>query len=215
MKQIMIIDDDECIGDMIEEVLRRENYQVSRAYSGSEALLYLSTHRPNLILLDLMLPGLKGEEILPKINGIPVIVVSAKVDITDKVDLLLGGAADYITKPFDTQELLARILVQLRNISSSAASFILSFNDLIMDTASHTVSIDGTPVKLTKTEYAILKLLMRNPNQVTTKSLILDQISVPVRPDDTEDSLAARVLEQEHILYPRALAKLLHDLSKS
>ena len=114
MKTILIVDDDIYIGDMLEELLTKENYAVARAYSGTEALLYLSSRRPDLILLDLMLPGLSGEELLPLIKDIPVIVVSAKAEVSDKVDLLLGGAADYITKPFDTSELLARITVQLR-----------------------------------------------------------------------------------------------------
>ena len=115
MKTILIVDDDVYIGDMLEEFLTKENYAVGRAYSGTEALLYLSSRRPDLILLDLMLPGLSGEELLPLIKDIPVIIVSAKAEVSDKVDLLLGGAADYITKPFDTSELLARITVQLRN----------------------------------------------------------------------------------------------------
>ena len=102
MKSIMIVDDDIPIGNLLEEVLTREGYGVSRAYSGTEALLLLSGSRPDLILLDLMLPGLVGEEVLPQIQGIPVIVVSARADVQDKVDLLLGGAVDYITKPFDT-----------------------------------------------------------------------------------------------------------------
>ena len=127
MYEIMIIDDDIYIGDMLEEVLTKEGYQVSRAYSGTEALLFLSQHIPNLVLLDLMLPGLNGEEILPKIQGIPVIVMSAKAQITDKVNLLLSGACDYVTKPFDTKELLARIVVQLRNAPAGLESSVLSF----------------------------------------------------------------------------------------
>ena len=103
MKKIMIVDDDVCIGDMLEELLAKENYSTVRAYSGTEALLYLSSHRPDLILLDLMLPGLSGEELLPLIRNIPVIVLSAKAAVSDKVELLLGGASDYITKPFDPQ----------------------------------------------------------------------------------------------------------------
>ena len=85
---------------------------VSHAYSGTEALLFMQNNTPDLILLDLMLPGLSGEEVLPKIWEIPVIVMSAKVDVKDKVALLLNGAVDYITKPFDIDELLARIIVQ-------------------------------------------------------------------------------------------------------
>lgn len=114
MKQILIVDDDIHIGNMLEETLKKEGYGVSRAYSSTEALYVLSGAKPDLILLDLMLPGLNGEEILPQMKGIPVIVVSARVDIDNKVDLLLGGAADYVTKPFHMKELLARISVQLR-----------------------------------------------------------------------------------------------------
>ena len=114
MKNILIIDDDVHIGDMLAEALTREGYRVSRAYSGTEALLALPKVRPDLVLLDLMLPGLSGEEVLPRLRGVPVIVVSAKIDVQDKIDLLLGGAADYVTKPFDLGELLARIAVRLR-----------------------------------------------------------------------------------------------------
>ena len=98
MKHILIIDDDVYIGNMLQEVLEKEGYQVSRAYSGTEAVLSLSLARPDLVLLDLMLPGLSGEEVLPKIKGIPVIIVSAKVDVDNKVKLLLDGAVDYTLK---------------------------------------------------------------------------------------------------------------------
>ncbi len=90
----MIVDDDIHIGNVVEEVLTKEGYDVMRAYSGTEALLLLSQTRPDLVLLDLMLPGLNGEEVLPRIKGIPVIVVSAKVDVDNKVNLLLGDAVD-------------------------------------------------------------------------------------------------------------------------
>ena len=96
MQTIFIIDDDAAIGNLEQEVLERAGYAVLRAYSGTEALLLLKSCRPDLILLDLMLPGLSGEEVLPRLQGIPVIVVSAKAAVQDKVDLLLGGAADYL-----------------------------------------------------------------------------------------------------------------------
>lgn len=191
MKNILIIDDDIHIGNMLDEVLSKEGYKVLRAYSGTEALLLLSTSKPNLVLLDLMLPGLSGEEVLPKIKGIPVIVVSAKVDIDSKVDLLLGGAVDYITKPFETKELLARIAVALRNPYTSAKSE-LSFNNLCLDTNTQEVSAGGEAVKLTRTEYAILKILMQNPSQVITKSLLLDRICEHT-PDCTDNSLKTHI----------------------
>ena len=192
MKNIMIVDDDIHIGNMLEELLVKEGYRVSRAYSGTEAMLYLSYNMPDIILLDLMLPGLSGEEILTKIKGAPVIVVSAKTGVNDKVKLLLDGAADYITKPFDTKELLARIQVQLRNASSPAKAEKLEFGDIIMDTDAHSVSVCNNLVRLTKTEYAILKLLLKNPSQVITKSVILDRISEDT-PDCMESSLKVHI----------------------
>lgn len=192
LKTILIVDDDVYIGDMLEELLTKENYDVGRAYSGTEALMYLSSRRPDLILLDLMLPGLSGEELLPLIKGIPVIVVSAKAEVSDKVSLLLGGAADYVTKPFDTSELLARITVQLRKNDVPESSDILSYDTIRLNTETRAVTVSDTPVRLTQTEYAILKLLMANPSQVITKSVMLDRISEDT-PDCTESSLKVHI----------------------
>lgn len=192
MKTILIIDDDMHIGNMLEEALSREGYRVLRAYSGTESLLLLSKERPHLVLLDLMLPGLDGEEVLPRIKGIPVIIVSAKIDVDHKVDLLLGGAVDYVTKPFHLKELLARIAVQLRSASSLQDSPLLSHGDLALDTATHMVSVSAREVRLTRTEYAILKLLMQHPSQVITKSQFLDCISQDT-PDCTESSLKMHI----------------------
>ena len=191
-RTIAIVDDDIHIGNVGEEVLKGEGYEVLRAYSGTEALLLLSNRKPDLILLDLMMPGLSGEEVLPKISGIPVIVVSAKVGIDDKVNLLLGGAADYITKPFDIKELLARIQVQLRMGMNQELAPTYIVGDLKLDTSSHDVTIGGNNIKLTKTEYAILKLLMQHPNQAIAKSVILDRISEDT-PDCTESSLKIHI----------------------
>ncbi len=151
MKNIFIVDDDVCIGDMLEELLTREGYGTARAYSGTEALMYLSSNRPDLILLDLMLPGLSGEE------------------------------------------LLARITVQLRKAAApSPASSVLTYDEIRMDTDAHTVEVGSLPVRLTRTEYAILKLLMQNPSQVITKSAMLDRISEDT-PDCMESSLKVHV----------------------
>jgi len=191
-KHILIIDDDIHIGDVLEEILDREGYRVSRAYSGTEALFVLSQSKPDLVLLDLMLPGLNGEEVLPHIKGLPVIIVSAKVDIDSKVELLLGGAVDYVTKPFHSKELLARIAAHLRNAAISASSPSLIFKDITLNTDTHMASIGENEIKLTRTEYAILKLLMQNPGQVITKSLLLDRISEDT-PDCTESSLKMHI----------------------
>lgn len=176
MKKIFVIDDDIYIGDLLEDALTGAGYSVKRAYSGTEAQLLLSNEKPDLILLDLMLPGLSGEELLPNIKDIPVIVVSAKADTADKVGLLLGGAVDYVTKPFDLEELLARITVQLRRNDNSAAANVLQFDDITLFTDTYTVKIAGNEIRLTRTECAILKLLMQNPKNPFSRSTILDRI---------------------------------------
>lgn len=192
MHTVLIVDDDAAIGDMEQEVLERAGYAVRRAYSGTEALLLLQSIRPDLVLLDLMLPGLSGEEVLPQLRGIPVIVVSAKAAVQDKVSLLLGGAADYLTKPFDTKELLARVAVRLREAACVPLAAVYSCGALTLDTSSHDVCANGIPVQLTRTEYAILKLLMQNPGQVLAKSVLLDRISADT-PDCTENSLKTHI----------------------
>ena len=192
MKTIAVIDDDIYIGNMLEELLQGNGYAVLRAYSGTEALLLLEQKKPDLILLDLMLPGLSGEEVLEHIGNIPVIVLSAKVDVQDKINVLLNGAADYMTKPFDTGELLARIMVQLRKNESSMMAEKIEAGGLCLDMTNHDVLVGEKNVHLTKTEYAILKLLMQNPKNVIAKSVILDRISMDT-PDCTESSLKQHV----------------------
>ncbi|MBQ6889298.1 MAG: response regulator transcription factor [Lachnospiraceae bacterium] len=190
MKTIAIIDDDIHIGNMLEELLQQEGYATLRAYSGTEALYLLSQKNPDLVLLDLMLPGLNGEDVLPHIKDLPVIVVSAKIDMDNKVNLLLNGACDYVTKPFDTGELLARIKIHLRPVRQNNSN--LCAGDLTLDMNKHEVSVNNVPVKLTKTEYAILKLLIQNANQVISKNTILDRISMDT-PDCTDSSLKQHI----------------------
>lgn len=197
MPMLLIVDDDPHINAMLTEALQAEGYTVNSAYSGTEALLFLSGTKPDLILLDLMLPGLSGEELLPKIKDIPVIVVSAKTDVNEKVGLLLAGAADYITKPFHMQELLARITVQLRRKSQDAD--LLSFRDLTLYADTLTVCIGDFEIHLTRTECAILKLLMLNPNMPVGKTTILEKISFDT-PDCTERSLKQHISNIRHKL---------------
>lgn len=192
MQTILIIDDDVTIGNLEQEVLERAGYAVQRAYSGTEALLLLKESKPALVLLDLMLPGMSGEEILPQLQGIPVIVVSAKATVQDKVGLLLGGAADYLTKPFDTKELLARISVRLRENAGSPLAAVYTYKDITVDTTSHCVCLNENQVALTRTEYAILKVLIQNPKQVIAKSVLLERISLDT-PDCTENSLKTHI----------------------
>ncbi len=192
MPNILIIDDDAHINDIVSKALKAEGYTVSQVYSGTEALMFLSNSKPDLILLDLMLPGLSGEELLPRIKDIPVIVVSAKADVTDKVGLLTAGAADYITKPFDMKELLARIMVRLRESERSVDKTLVTYRDITLDTDRHLIISGGNEQKLTRTEFAIMKLLIHNPEQVVAKLTILDRISMDT-PDCTEDSLKIHI----------------------
>ena len=132
MKKILIIEDDTQIGNLEQEVLEQHGYLCLRAYSGTEAVMLLEREKPDLTILDLMLPGLSGEEVLKRIRQIPVIVVSAKAGVDDKVALLLGGAQDYMTKPFSTKELLARVEVQMRK-TNAALSERYSAGDIVID----------------------------------------------------------------------------------
>ena len=198
-EKILIIDDDKYINDMLTEALNEEGYKVLKAYSGTEALLVLEKQRPDLVLLDLMLPGLSGEELLPKIMDIPVIVVSAKTDSADKVSLLLNGAEDYITKPFNMEELMARIKVRLRKRASAVPEGMLKAGDITLYDDRQTVQVHGNEIRLTRTETAILKLLMRNPGQPIGRTTILDRISIDT-PDCTERSLKQHISNIRHKL---------------
>lgn len=194
MYNIMIIDDDLYINKMLEEALVQAGYSVTKAFSGKEALEIVSKVRPDLVLLDLMLPGLSGEGLLPHLRGIPVIVVSAKIDVKNKVELLLGGAADYVTKPFDMDELLARITVQLRKpqTTDSGNDDFVCVEGVKLNTALLQVNVEGTEVALTRTECAILKILMVNAGRPVGRSTILDRISLDT-PDCTERSLKQHI----------------------
>ena len=191
MNTIAVIEDDLPIGNLLEEVLTKAGYIVRRAYSGTEALYLLEREKPDLALLDLMLPGLSGEEVLPHFSGIPVIVLTAKAGVEDKVKLLLGGAADYLTKPFEIPELLARIQVRLRE-RRKPCSPVLRWENLELDETSRQATVGGAPVHLTRTEYALLKLLLQNQGRAVAKSVILDSISRDT-PDCTESSLKQHV----------------------
>ncbi len=180
--KILIVEDDINIQNILRELLIKTNYEVTSAYSGSEALLLLEKDVFDLVLLDLMLPAMSGEEIIKKVKNIPIIVLSAKISSEDKVKCLLSGASDYITKPFNSEELLARIQVQLRQKSKWSNIETLRYKDLELLNDKHTLLINDKKTNLTKTEYAILKHLLLNQNQVISKNKLLDLISV-----DTED----------------------------
>lgn len=192
MEKILIVEDDISIHNIIEELLKSKNYSTSNAYSGTEALLLLEKEKYDLILLDLMIPGISGEEIISKVKNIPIIVISAKVSSEDKVNCLLSGANDYITKPFDNKELLARIEVQLRKKDKSDISSILRYKDMQLINDGHTLILKDKKINLTKTEYAILKQLLLNPRQVISKNKLLDLISIDTY-DGDENSLKVHI----------------------
>ena len=191
MQKILIVDDDPEIGNMTETVLKSEGYEVFRAYSGTEALMLLNGAKPDLILLDLMLPGVSGEDVLKRTKGIPIIVVSAKTDVDRKVELLLDGAVDYITKPFELKELIARVKVALRT-KRSDVSEIIGYGDIEEDTYSKTVTVSGREIRLTRTEAAMLKVLIKSGGKTVSRSAILDAVFFDT-PDCTEDSLKIHI----------------------
>ncbi|MBS5854708.1 MAG: response regulator transcription factor [Clostridium sp.] len=176
MKKILLVEDNKEIHELIKNVLEKERYIVINAYSGTEALIILEKEKIDLILLDLMLPGINGEEIIKKIKNIPIIVISAKVSKEDKINSLLIGANDYITKPFDTDELLARVKVQLR-INNTSKNNNLKYKEMTLNSMTHTLVLNGKKISLTKTEYNILHELLLEPNRVVTKSRLIELMS--------------------------------------
>ena len=178
MKNILIVEDNIDIHNLIREVLEKEHYRVLSSYTGTEAMRIIENERIDLILLDLMLPEINGEEIVKKVKDIPIIVISAKISTEDKVNVLLNGANDYLTKPFNVEELLARIKVQLRIDNKKEKNEDLTYKDMRLSKEDvHTLYIKEKSIYLTKTEYAILKQLLLSPKNVVTKTKLLEQLS--------------------------------------
>ncbi len=177
MSKILIIEDDTYINNLIAKSLSKEGYSCQQAFSGTEGLLYAKTEQFSLAILDLMLPGINGEELLPQLKtdfNIPVIVLSAKDSLDSKIDLLNAGAEDYITKPFEIGELMARVGVQLRRNSDNKPAKQLTHKGLILNLEEMSAEICGNTLSFTKHEYKILQLLMENPNRAFTKQDIYD-----------------------------------------
>lgn len=191
-KNILVVEDDIDIHNIIKEILQKENYKIFDAYSGTEALMILEKENINLILLDLMLPGLSGEEIIKSEKSIPIIVISAKTSTEDKVNVLLEGANDYITKPFKAEELLARVKVQLRIAVNENKQNQLKYKDMLLEQDGKTLYIKNQQIYLTKTEHAILKQLLLNSNSVVTKTKLLELISLDTM-DCDENSIKVHI----------------------
>ena len=170
--RIIIIEDNEEINDILKEAVTASGYEAVQSFSGSEGLLRFSSEDFDMVLLDLMLPGIKGEEVLSKIKAksdIPVLVLSAKTDIEGKVNLLRDGASDYITKPFDVREVLARIDLHLKNKTSKAPTNEITYNEITVNDESHKCFVNGNEISLTKHEFNLLKLLIMHPEKVYSK----------------------------------------------
>lgn len=152
-------------------MLVNAGYDVKQAFSGPEGLLYFSGETYSLVLLDLMLPGMAGESILTKIrenSDVPVIIISAKTDMDEKVFLLQTGADDYITKPFDMREVLARVELQLKRKRKAVKDKII-YHELNLDSGNHLITINGNSLSLTRQEFAIMELLMKHPDKIYSK----------------------------------------------
>lgn len=171
--KILIVEDDNYINNLIYDTLMQKKFECVRAFSGTEAMLYIENYEISLIILDLMLPGMTGEELLAKIkpqNKTPVIILSAKDELDSKVELLTLGADDYITKPFQIKELVARVEVQLRKSNNTTIEKRLSYKGVTLDFDSYKGIIDNQAISLTPQEFKILELLMSNPQKVYSKS---------------------------------------------
>lgn len=175
MNKILIVEDDKYISTLLENLLVRNQYKTEKAFTGTEAIDLCNSFKPNLVLLDLMLPDIQGDKLLDKLDSkTPKIIISAKNNIKDKVYTLKNGANDYITKPFEIDELLARIEVQFRNVQK--VDKVIKYDEIEINLETHEVYVNENEMKLTKSEFAILWLLMSNPNVVYTRSMIFEKI---------------------------------------
>ncbi len=179
MPRILIVEDDPSINQLIAEYLAGKGCACTQAFSGTEGRLVLGSERPDLVVMDLMLPGLPGEELLAVIrqtSSVPVIVLTAKDALDSKLALLGGGADDYMTKPFELDELWMRICVQLRHRAAPDEAPARTYRAWALDTGARQLSVNGAPVDLTAHEFDIVELLTRHPKKVFTKQEIFEAV---------------------------------------
>ncbi|MBZ9606848.1 response regulator transcription factor [Clostridium estertheticum] len=180
---ILVIEDDDYINSMLARLLQKDNYNVRQAYSGTEAMMYIENNDFQLVLLDLMLPGMNGDEVLKGIREIkqmPVIVISAKIDKQDKIDMLKLGADDYITKPFDIGEVSARVEANIRRYmefnNSDNCERNLTYKDIVLNKETKEVIVNNQELILTTREFTILELFLSHTKKVFSKANLFESV---------------------------------------
>ena len=176
--RVLIVDDDTALAEMLGIVLRGEGYEPTLCADGDQALPMFREHKPDLVLLDLMLPGTDGIDVCRAIraeSGVPIVMLTAKTDTIDVVVGLESGADDYVVKPFKPKELVARIRARVRR-AEAVVSETLTVKDLAIDVAGHSVTRDGVEIPLTPLEFDLLLCLARRPWQVFTRQVLLEEV---------------------------------------
>ena len=179
--RVLIVEDDENINNLLREALTKHGLNCTQAFSGTEGLIVFKGDKFDLVLLDLMMPGMDGQTLTQRIrevSKVPIIIVSAKSSVDSKVDLLTTGADDFIGKPFELKELIARVDVQLRRKENEAEaadeSKIMQFKDLVLDEDKYAVTVNGNDIGLTRQEFKILELFLKYPGKVFSKREIYE-----------------------------------------
>ena len=178
-EKVLIVEDEEKIARFMEMELAYEGYGVAKAFDGRTGLELARSGGFDIIILDIMLPGLNGMEVLRRIrrsSSVPVIMLTARDTIVDKVTGLDGGADDYMTKPFEIEELLARIRNALRKKNASGSARTLTASGLVLDIDRHEAAVGGVPVELTKKEFDLLRYLLENKDMVLTREILLEKV---------------------------------------
>lgn len=178
-ERILIIEDETRIAQFVERGLIYEGYRVNVAHDGQTGLQIARDNPPDLVVLDWMLPGLDGLEVCKRLRAageIPIIMLTAKDDVKDRVMGLDAGADDYLIKPFSIDELMARVRAQFRRVHPTSRPEVLRFSDLTLDTGTHRAHRNERAIDLTAKEYELLELFMRNPRQVLTRDVIFDRV---------------------------------------
>jgi two-component system response regulator MprA len=178
--KILVVDDERAVRESLRRALELEGYEIELAADGNEALYRLEvTEEPDAVILDVLMPGVDGLEVCRRLRGagskLPVLMLTARTEVEDRVAGLDAGADDYVTKPFALDELLARVRALLRRTGDTDGE-VVRFADLELDPATREVTRDGRPIELTRTEFSLLELFMRNPRQVLTRTIIFERV---------------------------------------